>query len=117
MGIINVGLAAGAVVIATSFMALQPTQANELQSLQYSTQLGATDMVLNVGWKKRRLRRFLRRNWRHHHRHGHFHGHIYGFYPGARCHAHNYKVRGIKAHPYKRCGHRHYRAYNSWTWL
>lgn len=116
MGVTNVGLTAAAAVIATSLVGLYPGQAKAFGGLTLSSQIAVADAVQKVGWRKRRLRRFLRRHWRYHRHHGHFHGHVYGYHPGVFCHAHNYKVRGMIAHKHIRCGHRHYRAYRSWTW-
>ncbi len=118
MNIRNTMLAAAAVVVATSIVAIYPTQANAMPRVQLDAQAMKAGDIVKVGAKKRRIRRYIRRSLRRHHRRHHRHGRGrgYGPYAGAGCHAHTYKVPGMGLHTRVRCNHWHYRAYNSWYW-
>ena len=115
-------LAAAAAIVATSFVAIQPTPADAMPRVKLDAQVTQTGLVQKVGAKKRKIRRFvrksIRRYHRRYHRHGRFYRYGYGYrpYAAARCHYHIYKVPGMRAHARVCCGHRHGRAFNSWSW-
>ena len=114
MNVTKSTLTAAALALAVSFVAFQPSEANAMPRVHFDAQNVQTGNIVKAGWKKRRFRRFVRRHlrhhWRHRHGYGHWHGHRYG------CHAHSYKVPGMRMHTRVRCGHRHFRAYDSWYW-
>ena len=114
MNVTKSTLTAAAFALAVSFVAFQPSEANAMPRVHFDAQSVQGGNVVKAGWKKRRFRRFVRRHlrhhWRHRHGYGHWHRHGYG------CHAHSYKVPGMHIHTRYRCGHRHFRAYDSWYW-
>ncbi len=125
------------IILAASFFstallvgALQTGSANAAPPVQPQAQIAKivkADAVQEIGWRKRRVRRFVRRHlhpWRWCRNHPvRCHGRAWRFRPGygvgyagggALCHRHLFSVLGMGLHARVRCDHRHYRAYRSW---